>query len=287
MPKAEISDGTILHYEQVGTGPDLVMIHGIGGNMAIWHFKVIPSLWDKYRILTYDLRGHGYSSMSETGYTPTNMAHDLKELMDHLGIEKADVVGHSYGGDVALYFSFLYPERVRRVVLIEANVPALVPIVTRDSLQKADWAADVLERMGVPIVEERRYDTEYMIREAFKLPNKWGPLKDMPAQWTTERMIKLYGSTTILRDAIDIGDLTLDKVKLIQAPTHLVYDSGSLGWRRSYRFLQRNLPHVTYKLVRTRANEFAHFSPLEKPQIIVKEIRAALEAENTDVGALT
>lgn len=287
MPKVEISDGTILHYEQVGTGPDLVMIHGIGGNMAIWHFKVIPSLWDKYRILTYDLRGHGYSSMSETGYTPTNMAHDLKELMDQLGIEKADVVGHSYGGDVALYFSFLYPERVRRVVLIEANVPALVPIVTRDSLQKADWAADVLERMGVPIVEERRYDTEYMIREAFKLPNKWGPLKDMPAQWTTERMIKLYGSTTILKDAIDIGDLTLDKVKLIQAPTHLVYDSGSLGWRRSYRFLQRNLPHVTYKLVRTRANEFAHFSPLEKPQIIVKEIRAALEAENTDVGALT
>jgi hypothetical protein len=172
-------------------------------------------------------------------------------------------------------------------VLIEANVPALVPIVTRDSLQKADWAADVLERMGIPIVEERRYDTEYMLREAFKLPNKWGPLRDMPAQWTTDRMIQLYGSTSILKDAIDIGDLTLDNVKLIQAPTHLVYDSGSLGWRRSYRFLQRNLPNVTYRLMRTRKDEFAHFSPLEKPEIIVKEIRTALEHDNQDAEALT
>ena len=59
MPKVELSDGAIIHYEQVGTGPDLVLIHGIGGNLATWHFKIVPSLWDKYRTLTYDLRGHG------------------------------------------------------------------------------------------------------------------------------------------------------------------------------------------------------------------------------------
>ena len=205
------------------------------------------------------------------------MARELKELMDKLGIEKADIVGHSYGADVALYFAFLYPERVRGVVLIEATVPALVPILTRESLQRADWAASVLERMGIPIAEERRYDTEYMLREAFKLPNKWGPLKDMPAQWTTDRMIKLYGSTTILKDAVDMGELTTEKIKTIEVPTHLVYDSGSHGWRRSYRFLQRNLPNVTSVLVRTRKNEYAHFSPLEKPEVIVREILVGLE----------
>jgi pimeloyl-ACP methyl ester carboxylesterase len=284
MPKVTLSDGAVLHYEQIGEGPDLVLIHGIGGNLATWHFKIVPSLWDRFRTLTYDIRGHGYSSMTETGYTPTDMARDLKELMDHVGVEKADVVGHSYGADVALYFAFLYPERVRRLVVIEATVPALVPILTRARLQKADWAASVLERMGIPIVEERRYDTEYMLREAFKLPNKWGPLKDMPAQWTTDRMIKLYGDTTILKDAVEVGDLTQDKIKTIEAPTHLVYDSGSVGWRRSYRFLQRNLPHVTSVMVRTRKNEFAHFSPLEKPDIVVKEILAGLE-EKSDAGA--
>ena len=277
MPKVELSDGAIIHYEQVGTGPDLVLIHGIGGNLATWHFKIVPSLWDKYRTLTYDLRGHGYSSLTDEGYTPTDMARDLKEVMDKLGIEKADIVGHSYGADVALYFAFLYPERVRGVVLIEATVPALVPILTRESLQRADWAASVLERMGIPIAEERRYDTEYMLREAFKLPNKWGPLKDMPAQWTTDRMIKLYGSTTILKDAVDMGELTTEKIKTIEVPTHLVYDSGSHGWRRSYRFLQRNLPNVTSVLVRTRKNEYAHFSPLEKPEVIVREILVGLE----------
>ncbi len=284
MPKVTLSDDTVLHYEQIGEGPDLVLIHGIGGNLATWHFRIVPSLWDRFRTLTYDLRGHGYSSLTETGYTPTDMARDLKELMDRVGVEKADIVGHSYGADVALYFAFLYPERVRRLVIIEATVPALVPILTRERLQKADWAASVLERMGIPIVEERRYDTEYMLREAFKLPNKWGPLKDMPAQWTTDRMIKLYGSTTILKDAVDIGELTQEKIKTIEAQIHLVYDSGSVGWRRSYRFLQRNLPNVTSVMVRTRKNEFAHFSPLEKPDTVVKEILSALE-EKTDAEA--
>ena len=281
MPKADLPTGITLHYEQVGDGPDLVLIHGIGGNLATWHFKIVPLLWDKYRTLTYDLRGHGYSSLTETGYTPTEMANDLKALLDELQIEKADIVGHSYGADVALYFAFLYPERTRSVVIIEATVPALVPILTRDDLHRTDWAANFLERMGIPVAEDRRYDAEYLLREAFKLPNKWGPLKDMPAQWTTDRMIKLYGSTTILRDAVDIGELTREMVKTINAPIYLVYDSGSKAWRRSYNFLRKNLPNVRAVLVRTKKDEFAHFSPLEKPEVIVQHILIGLHPEGT------
>ena len=45
------------------------MIHGLTGNLAVWHLKIIPMLWDHFRILTYDLRGHGYSDVPPTGYT--------------------------------------------------------------------------------------------------------------------------------------------------------------------------------------------------------------------------
>ena len=276
MPKAELPNGTALHYEQVGTGPDIVMAHGMGGNLAIWHLKIAPMLWDRYRILTYDLRGHGYSDLTPDGYTCTNLAADLRLLMDHLGVARADIVGHSFGADVALYFAYLYPERVKHVVLIEPMVPALVPTITRAQFERADWAATVLDKMGIPIPDDRRYDTEYMLREAMKHPIKWGPLKDIPARWTTDRIIALYSNTTILRDALDIGALTIDQIETIRVPVHLVYDRGSTLWRQAYRHLSRSLPNVTSTLLPTGSKEIAHFSPLEKPEVITEQILLAI-----------
>lgn len=284
MSKIQLSDGATLHYEQVGEGPDLVLIHGIGGNLATWHLKIVPMLWDQYQTLTYDLRGHGYSSMTDTGYTPTDAARDLLELMDQVGIEKADIVGHSFGGDVALYFAYLYPDRVRSIVIIEAAVPVLVPYWTEDK-ERAEWAVDLLGRLGIPIPADRRFDGEFVLNEAFKLPNKWGPLKDLPAQWTTEKMMKLYGKTSLLKDCAVVGALTKEAIPSIEAPTHLIYDTGSHGWTLSYKFLMENLPNVTGVMVPTEDDELPHFSPLEKPEVVVREILSALQAESTSSSA--
>src|SRR4051812_30767464 len=120
MPKVLLKSGLKIHYQRVGRGPDLVMIHGLTGNLAVWHLQIIPRLLDRFRILTYDLRGHGYSGMPPTGYTPTDMATDLKDLLDALEIERPHLAGHSYGADIALYFALHYPRRVRQLVAIEA-----------------------------------------------------------------------------------------------------------------------------------------------------------------------
>src|SRR3954454_5600622 len=84
MAKAILGSGVELHYQQFGQGPDLVMIHGITGNLAIWHLEMVPALMSQFRITTYDLRGHGYSSVPPTGYTTADHATDLKNLLDHL-----------------------------------------------------------------------------------------------------------------------------------------------------------------------------------------------------------
>ncbi|HQZ88505.1 MAG TPA: alpha/beta fold hydrolase, partial [Thermomicrobiales bacterium] len=112
MPKIVVRSGLKFHYQQVGNGPDVVMIHGLTGNLAVWHLKIIPLLWDHYRITTYDLRGHGYSEVSASGYTADDMAIDLRDLLDALQIERPALVGHSYGADISLYFALLFPERV-------------------------------------------------------------------------------------------------------------------------------------------------------------------------------
>ena len=69
MPKVALSTGVRLHYQQIGEGPDLVMIHGLTGNLAVWHLKIIPMISNRFRTLTYDLRGHGYSEISPSGYS--------------------------------------------------------------------------------------------------------------------------------------------------------------------------------------------------------------------------
>src|SRR5579872_3908541 len=105
MAKAILKSGLRLHYQTVGSGPDLVMVHGLTGNLAVWHLNIVPQLADHFRVLTYDLRGHGYSDVPPTGYSPDDMACDLLGLLDALEIERPTIAGHSYGADIALYFA--------------------------------------------------------------------------------------------------------------------------------------------------------------------------------------
>ena len=272
MPKTELASGLNFHYEQLGSGPDITLIHGLGGNLATWHFGIVPKLWDRYRCLTYDLRGHGYSDPAPSGYDWTEQARDLVQLLDALEIESTDVVGHSFGADIALAFAYLYPERVKHAVLIEALVPALIPSPMRAMRTQRIWAAGLMEKAGIPIPKSRRLDTAYMLREARKYHNKWGPMKGMPASWKTDSMIDLFESTTIIDDLLKTGELTKDKLSQIKAPVHLIYDADSSQWMRSFKGLQKLLPNVTATLMHSGTEEFSHFLPLETPGIVVNEI---------------
>lgn len=280
MPKVDVGMGLQLHYVQLGSGPDVVLTHGIGGNLATWHFKIVPSLWHDYCCLTYDLRGHGYSDMPPRGYSCTHQATDLVRLMDSLGIESADLVGHSFGADVALYFAHLYPERTRRVVLIEALVPALVPSPMRALRAHQDWTASILERAGITVPKALRYERGYLLRAALKYPNKWGPLKDMPASWRSERMVDLFETTSLIDDIMEVGELTTDRIARIQAPVHLIYERDASLWLRSHHALCTLLPNVTSALLATGADQFSHFLPLETPEVVLEEIRVGIAASH-------
>ena len=109
MPKIK-ANGVNLHYITVGIGPDIVLLHGFLGNLAVWHLYMAPILRREYRVTTYDLRGHGYSDVTPTGYTAADMAEDLRCFLDEMGIERPILVGHSFGADIAMYFSLLYPD---------------------------------------------------------------------------------------------------------------------------------------------------------------------------------
>ena len=97
----------------------IVMIHGLFTSLSVYYFHIAPRLAKKYHVVLYDLRGHGLSEPCEELLNPKNLSEDLVALMSVLKIEKAHVVGYSFGGGIALYTALHYPHLVECVTLID------------------------------------------------------------------------------------------------------------------------------------------------------------------------
>lgn len=119
--------GARLAYQQLGEGPDVVLVHGLATSRAFWYADLAQILKADYRVTLFDLRGHGYSERAANGYTATDMAGDLAGIMDELDIDRARLVGHSYGGGVALEYALARPERVQRLAVLDTKINRLQP----------------------------------------------------------------------------------------------------------------------------------------------------------------
>jgi len=115
MPEAKVN-GITIDYKVEGQGEPLIMIIGLSSNRSNWRLQT--TLFKKYyRTITFDNRGSGKSDKPAGPYTTKTMADDTIDLMDHLGIEKAHVLGVSMGGMVAQELAINYPEKVDKLVL--------------------------------------------------------------------------------------------------------------------------------------------------------------------------
>jgi pimeloyl-ACP methyl ester carboxylesterase len=271
MPKVTLSTGIRLHHQQVGDGPDVVMVHGLTGNLAVWHLQIAPLLWDRFRILTYDLRGHGYSDMPPAGYTADDMAADLLELLDALEIERPAIVGHSYGADIALYFALAHPERVEHVVAIEGALPALVHERSRDEWEGWSHWTDMLAKAGRDVPAEHRSDVQYLLRASLELPKKWGPLRGLPRR--PEPFLRLGDETTAATDYEHVGTLTLDRLGDITTPVTLMWTEDS-SFLRTHDVLLERLPDARSILL--PATDWGHFGPLEQPEVVAQHLLSTL-----------
>lgn len=106
--------GGRIYYEVAGAGPAVVLSHGGFGDRRMWDMQ-FNELARSFRVVRYDHRGFGKSSMPDTTYSPVG---DIVLLLDHLGIDKASIVGNSMGGGVAVDFALLRPERVNKLIVV-------------------------------------------------------------------------------------------------------------------------------------------------------------------------
>jgi pimeloyl-ACP methyl ester carboxylesterase len=124
MPVVRIESRGVHGYRRVfrigGSGPPLLLIHGIGDSSATWH-TVLSALARKHLVIAPDLLGHGMSAKPRADYSVAAYANGMRDLLGVLGIDRVTLVGHSLGGGVAMQFAYQFPERTERMVLVSSG----------------------------------------------------------------------------------------------------------------------------------------------------------------------
>ncbi len=148
-----IADDLTLHIVQWGEqGPPVVCVHGLTAN-AFCFQALADELAKDHRVFAYDLRGRGDSDKPEEGYSIPLHAADLLALLDELGLARPILIGHSLGALISLYFAAHHPERVSKLVLIDAGAP--LPWHTPE--EQPAWLTASINRLGNPVPSFQEY----------------------------------------------------------------------------------------------------------------------------------
>ncbi|MGI4831022.1 MAG: alpha/beta fold hydrolase [Janthinobacterium lividum] len=131
-------NGIKMHYVEAGEGPPVILLHGFPETWFAWRHQ-IPFLAEHYRVIAPDLRGYGSTDKPPTGYDKRNMAKDIRDLMQSLGIERCPIIGHDRGARVGLRFAKDYPEATARFAALD-NIPTRTIFTRMDAnIAKLHW----------------------------------------------------------------------------------------------------------------------------------------------------
>ena len=153
-PQPRLAYRTIHGYRRAfriaGSGPALLLIHGIGDNSTTWE-PVHARLARRFTVIAPDLLGHGMSDKPRADYSVAAYANGMRDLLSVLDIERATVVGHSLGGGVAMQFCYQFPQLVDRLILVGAGgVTKDVNIAMR--LASLPVASEAFALLRIPLV---------------------------------------------------------------------------------------------------------------------------------------
>jgi len=242
-------EGAVLSAMALGPpdAPPLVMLHGlVTGNMASWYSSAALPLSAAYRVMLYDLRGHGGSTMAAQNFDLQSQARDLEQVLAHYGCTatQVDLVGHSMGALIALHFALRHQQRVRRLVLVDAPMPACTHVAP----SLVALAADAGAHLAASGLSGRRLDR----------------LK--------QRLGSLLEKTTLVRDVSSMQAEPDHLLAGFQKPVKLIYGTRS-PCREAGLHLRNLLPRSSLSWI-----EAGHDLPEEAPLHLLAQIRLFLSA---------
>ena len=233
---AEVN-GTKLFYKVSGKGTPIILIHGFSFDSRCWKNQ-IPALKKKYQVICYDLRGFGQSSLPALDQ-PYSHTKDLISLMDHLGIDKAILLGHSYGGKVAIEYAFNHPERLIGLILPEGAMDANDMNLGNELDELMTW---VRSTWGAAKSEGIDKAKEIWINGSPLLP----AINNEHSAELVKKMIDDYSGWHWVNNDPHVGfeSYSVNKLKSILVPTLIMYGSDSpIGYFKIAEIQHDNIPN--------------------------------------------
>ncbi|RYE80504.1 MAG: alpha/beta fold hydrolase [Myxococcales bacterium] len=137
-------------FVKAGEGPVLLLLHGLACDHTTWS-AVIEKLARRYTVIAPDLLGHGESAKPRADYSLGGYANGMRDLLTVLGIDKVTVVGHSFGGGVAMQFAYQFPERTQRMILVAPGGmgPEVTPLIRALTLPGAHQVLGLATLPGI------------------------------------------------------------------------------------------------------------------------------------------
>lgn len=263
MPTA-IVNGVRLHYDLVGAGPPLVLVHGSWSDGTGWDL-VLPVLTQRFHVLVYDRRGHSRSERLPTQGSTTEDVEDLAALVTHLGLGPVHVVGSSSGAAIALRLAARHPEMVRSVI---GHEPPLYGPFLDDPVQ-GSLMREALNRFTAVVnsleAGETEAGTRLFVETYSHGPGGWDRIPP------DRQQIMLANAPTWIDEMRDPGAWSVDIASLAAIP-HLIlltYGDQSLPFLPAVvSNLSDVLPNVQTKLIAGAGHVPAGSHPEEYAAVI-------------------
>jgi pimeloyl-ACP methyl ester carboxylesterase len=259
-----------VHYAEAGDGPPLILLHGWPQHFWCWR-RVVPLLADDFRLICPDLRGFGWSDAPGRGYDNETFAADTVALLDALGIERAGVIGHDWGGFSGFLLALRHPARVSALLAVSTPIPWLRLSPRTAAVTWRTWYAWMLAAIGREAAGRRPGVVRMMLSsgapdeaiDEHEAEVYAAPLREPAQAEATQQLYRSY-----VRSVLSMATRRYEDLRLT-VPTRLIVGRDDPAVPEV--LVQGFEPHaddMTLNMV-----DGGHFLPEEHPELVAREAR--------------
>lgn len=271
-------DGTRIRYVEEGTGPDVLLLHGLGASIYTWRDVIGPVAAAGFHVVAFDNRGFGGSAKPATGYRVGDLATLTVHLLDSLHLDDVVLVGHSMGGEIAALTALRAPQKVRGLVLVDAaGLGTHLPLLTR--LARAPLVGSIIagfrSRRGVRAAVRSSFANPTLVTES-EVDQYYAPVADPDFGHTLSGVARQF----------DFGALE-GRLDSIGVPTLVIWGSRDrwipvdIGQRMAL-----DLPRAAFVLVPGVGHDVPDEAPAELTKHLVAFLRTGLARPPANVAMM-
>ena len=268
------------YYRIMGEGDALIVLHGGPGLSHHYFLPHFEALADRYRLIFYDQRASGNSSreVPPESINTASFVKDLEAIRKSFSLERLSLLGHSWGGLLALHYALEYPERTERLILVDSAPPnSELDAINFQAREERRSEEDVRKIREIMDSEAFRNLEAEAVRSYFQVSEKVkfhdpGMIEKMEIDLDREKIEKLVWVGQLMNPCLADYDI-VDALASVSCPALVIHGDGDTIPLESSRIIQRQLRGSRLAVI----EDCGHFPFIEAPEVFFREVREFLE----------